>query len=75
MEINWNKYLTLVPTDEIKDTWKKYEEKWNKIKDLIRSVTNVPGDYDEKYIKIIFNSDDNLRLNKMLNLLQYDSIC
>ena len=75
MEINWNKYLTLVPTDEIKDTWKKYEEKWNKIKDLIRSVTNVPGDYDEKYIKIIFNSDDNLPLNKMLKILQYDSIC
>ena len=75
MEINWNKYLTLVPTDEIKDTWKKYEEKWNKIKDLIRSVTNVPGDYDEKHIKIIFNSDHNLTLNKMMILLQYDSIC
>ena len=37
---NGNKYLTLIPTDKSKDTLKKYEELWNKIRDLIRSITN-----------------------------------
>ena len=30
----------VIPTDESKDTLKKYEELWNKIRDLIRSITN-----------------------------------
>ena len=32
-EINRNKYLTLVPTNETKEKIKKYEELWSKIKD------------------------------------------
>ena len=35
-----------------------------KIKDLIRSITNTLDDYDEKYMRIKFNSDKNLPLNK-----------
>ena len=38
-EINGNKYLMLVPTNESKEKIKKYEELWTKINDLIRSVT------------------------------------
>ena len=60
-ESNGNKYLTLVPSEESKDTLKKYEELWSKIKDLIRSITNSlhnTVNFDEKYIKIKFNSDD-----------------
>ena len=38
---NENKYLTLVNTDESKDTLKKYEELWNKIRDLIRSIKTI----------------------------------
>ena len=38
-EINKNKYLTIVPTDESKEKIKKYEELWIKIRDLIRSVS------------------------------------
>ena len=57
-EINKNKYLTLVPTNESKDKVKIYEELWIKIRDLIRSVTKNPDDYDEKYMEIKFNSDD-----------------
>lgn len=34
-EINGNKYLTLVSTDENKDTLNKYEELWGKVKGLI----------------------------------------
>ena len=51
-EINGNKYLTLVPTNESKEKIKKYEELWIKIRDLIRSITKNLDDYDEKYMKI-----------------------
>ena len=37
-EINENKYLALVPTNESKEKIKKYEELWIKIRDLIRSI-------------------------------------
>ena len=33
---NGNKYLMPAPTDESKDTLKKYEDLWNKIRDIIR---------------------------------------
>ena len=55
-EVNENKYLTLVPTNDSKEKIKNYEELWNKIRDLIRSITKNADDYDEKYIKIKFNS-------------------
>ena len=67
-EINGNKYLTLVPTNESKEKIKKYEELWSKIRDLIRSITKSSGDYDEKYMKIKFNSGDELPLNKTVKI-------
>ena len=45
---------------------KRFEELWTKTRDLIRSKTVNTDDYDEKYIKINFISDDNLPLNKTL---------
>ena len=59
-KINENKYLTLVPTNESKEKIKKYEKIWSKIRDLIRSLTKNSDDYDEKYMEIKFNSDDEL---------------
>ena len=53
-EINENKYLTLVPTNENKEKIKKYGELWSKIRDLIRSISKTLDDYDEKYMKIKF---------------------
>ena len=47
---------------------KKYEELWSKIRNLIRSVTNNSDDFDEKYMKIKFNSDDELPLNKTIKI-------
>ena len=38
------------------------------MKDWIRSVTKKSGDYDEKYIKIKLDSDDNLPLNKTIEI-------
>ena len=47
---------------------KKHTEMWSKIRDLIRSITNNSDYYDEKYMKIKFVSDDDLPLNKTLEL-------
>ena len=57
-EINGYKYLTLVPTDKGKEKIHKYQELWIKIRDLIRSVTKNADDYDEKDMKVKFDSDD-----------------
>ena len=46
-EINENKYLILVPTNESKEKIKKYEELCIIIRDLIRSVTRKSDDYDK----------------------------
>ena len=63
-EINKNKYLMLLSANESKEKIKKYEEFWSKIRDLIRLITRNSDDYNEKYMKIKFNSDDELPLNK-----------
>ena len=39
-EINGNKYLTIVPTNESKEIPKKYEKLWTKKRDHIRIITN-----------------------------------
>ena len=49
---------------EIKKKKWKYEDLWIKIRDLIRSITINSDGYDEKYMKIKFNSDDELPLIK-----------
>ena len=67
-EINGNKYLTLVPTNESEEKIKKYEEQWIKIRDLIRSVTKISDDYDEKFMKKKFHSDDELPLNETIKI-------
>ena len=48
----------LVPTNESKKKIKKYEELRSKIRDLVRLITKNSDDYDEKYMKIKFNSDE-----------------
>ena len=67
-EINENEYLTLVPTNENKEKIKKYKELCSKITDLIMSISKNSDDYGEKYMKIKFNSDDELPLNKTIEI-------
>ena len=50
-EINRNEYSTLVPTNESKEQSKKHEELGIKIRYLIRSMTKILDDYDEKFSK------------------------
>ena len=60
--------MKLVSTNEIKENIKKYEKLWSKIRDLIISITKNVDDYDEKYVKIKFNSDDAFFVNKTIEI-------
>ena len=51
-----------------KEKIKKYKELWIKIRDLIKAVTEKSDDYDEKYMRIKFDTDDKLPLNKILKI-------
>ena len=61
-----NKYLVFDSTDENKELLKKYSDVWNGIKNKIKEVNDSEYDYEKDYMKIKFNSDDNLPLNKPL---------
>ena len=61
-----NKYLIFDSTDENKELLKKYNDVWNGIKNKIKEVSSGECDYEKDYMKIKFNSDDNLPLNKPL---------
>ena len=67
-ESNGNKYLTLVFTDKNKEVLKKYTVLWDKIKDLIKTMNDKPGEYEKGFIKIKFGPDDDLPLGKILSL-------
>ena len=67
-EINGNKYLKLVPANESKEKVKTYEQLWCKTRYLIKSTTENSDDYDEKIMKIKFNSDGELPLNKKIEI-------
>ena len=41
---------------------------WDGIKNMIEKINNKPDEYGQDFMKIKFNSDDNLSLNKILRL-------
>ena len=65
-EKNLNKYLIFDSTDENKEPLKKYQDLWSEIKNKIEAVSSGECDYEKDYMKIKFNSDDDLPLNKPL---------
>ena len=65
-EINENKYLIFDSIDENKELIKKYNDVFNGIRDKIKEINSDECDYEKDYMKIKFNSDDNLPLNKPL---------
>ena len=68
-ENNGNKYLTFASTDKSKKVLEKYTKLWDKTKFHIQTMNaDKSGEYNKDYIKIKFNSDDDLPLNKMLKL-------
>ena len=61
---NENKYL-IFAANEKKELLKKYTDVWDKIKNEIKTINdNEQNDYKKDYLKLRFNSDDDLRLNK-----------
>ena len=70
-----HKYVNIALTDINNEVLTKYAEVWNVIKDCIKRITNnKSGEYDKDYMKIEFNSDDDIPLNKRLNFLSVTTI-
>ena len=65
-EKNENKYLIFDSTDENKELLQKYQDVWNGIKNKIKAVSSGKCDYEKDYMKIKFNFNDDLPLNKPL---------
>ena len=66
-EINGNKHLIFYSADGKKELIKKYNDVFNGIRDEIKTINGgKENDYEKYYMKIKFNSDDNLPLNKPL---------
>ena len=61
-----NKYLVFDSTDENKELLKKYNDVFNGIRDKIKKISDDECDYEKDYMKIKFDSDDDLPLNKQL---------
>ena len=65
-----NKYLNIAFTDNDDEVLKKYKEFFSGINICIEKINNnKSGEYEKYYIKIKFNSDDKLPLNKQLKFL------
>ena len=58
-----NKHLVFNSTDENKELLKTYSEVFNGIINKIKKISGDECDYEKDYMKIKFNSDDNLPLN------------
>ena len=63
-----NKYLVFDSTDESKELLKKYNDVFNGIRSKIKKISDNECDYEKDYMKIKFNSNDDLPLNKSLKL-------
>ena len=65
-EKNGNKYLIFASTDKNKEVLTIYTKLWDGIKNLIEKINNKSGKYGKEFMKIKFNSEDNLPLNEIL---------
>ena len=66
-ERNRNKYLIFDSVDENKEVLKKYTNVWNGIKNKTKAINgDKENDSEKDYMKIKFNFDDDLLLNKLL---------
>ena len=65
-EVDGHKYLII--SSENDDIMQKYEEVFDGIKEIIRKINDYgqPIKYDNNYMKIKFNTDDNIPLNTFI---------
>ena len=65
-----SKYLNIAHTDSNSEVLKKYAEIWGGNKDQIKKINGSKlGEYGKDYMKIKFNSSDDLPLNKQLKFM------
>ena len=63
-ENNGNKHLVFDSADENEEVLKKYRELWDEIKNEIETINGgKKGQYRKDFMKIRFNTDDNLPVN------------
>ena len=66
-EKNGSKYLVFDSADKNKEVLKKYNELWDGIKNEIETINGgKTSEYDKDFMKMKFDSDDDLPLNKQL---------
>ena len=67
-EVDGDKYLII--SSENGDIMQKDQEDFDGIKEIIKKINDYsyPIKYDDNYIKIRFNADDNIPLNKIIYL-------
>ena len=65
-EKGMNKYLIFDSAYENKELLKKYNDVSDGIRDKIKKISSDECDYEKDYMKIKFNSHDDLPLNKQL---------
>ena len=64
-EKNGNRYLVFDSTDKNKKVLSKYAELWDGVKNLIEKIDDKPDKYVKDFMKIRFESNDDLPLNKL----------
>ena len=65
-----NKYLNIAFADNNGEVLKKYKEVLSGLKSCIEKINNSKlGEYEKDYMKIKFDSDDKLPLNKQLKFI------
>ena len=64
-EKDGDKYLIISPKND--DTIQKYQEIFDRLKEIIKKINDYsqPIKYDDNYVKIKFNTDDNIPLDNI----------
>ena len=65
-ELDGDKYLII--SSENDDIMQKYQKVFDEIKEIIKKINDYgqPIKYDDNYMKITFNTDNNIALNKII---------
>ena len=69
-EKDGDKYLSIASADRNSEMLKRYSEVWSRIKDCIAKIKGSDlVEYGKDFMKIKFNSDNDIPLNKQLHFL------
>ena len=61
--------MVFASTDKNKEALENYTERWDEIKDQIKTISgDNPIEYGKDFIKARFESNDDLPLGKILNI-------